>query len=343
MDLNGEVGIIERPRRRCLGLYEQSGERLVRLLVQRDRGAAESILWITGLLVVPTALRSSVDGGSLGLPFLTYWPSLLLASVALRVRYAAIFALLAAMLSQRLFGGGAWFREVDAARVVFFCLFAVSAALVVTTGMLLRKMVRRLGQLNGQQEHYNRELRHRVRNMLTLIQALASRGPKAASPMDFFREFSLRIESLAAASDLLQIGTEAEGQLPQLARDTVAAFDQDGRIRLAGEPCLLPAGSCIPLIMALHELCTNALKHGALSNAGGLVDLTWFIGPGKSTLYLLWRESHGPPVCPPAREGLGTRLLMPQPGLEAVELCFDPAGVWCEIRIEGAVPLPGQT
>lgn len=311
----------------------------MRALVERDRSWAESLLWCAGLLVVPIALRSSVDGGALGLPFLTFWPSLVIASLALRARYAAIFGLIAAMVSQRLFGGSAWFRDVNTLRVVFFGLFAMSAAMIICTGALLRRSVRQLAALSEQQEVYNRELRHRVRNMLTLIQAIASRGPKAASPMDFFKEFSQRIEGLAAASDLLQIGAEAEGRLPQLAQQTLAPFDRNGRIRMSGEPCLLPTESCIPLIMALHELSTNAVKHGALSNERGRVDTTWFIGPDGSTLYLLWAEKDGPPVTPPARDGLGTRLLMAQPGIAAVDLNFDPGGAWCEFRIEGAKPL----
>ncbi|MCX7283773.1 MAG: sensor histidine kinase [Novosphingobium sp.] len=323
-----------------LGSQDRTSQRFVRVLVERDKSAAESLAWIIGLLVVPTTLRATLDGGALGLPFLTYWPSLVLASVALRLRYAAAFALVAAILSQRLFGGGTWFRDLSAARFVFFGLFAISAMLILTTGMHLRRLVRALAEVNVQQATFNRELRHRVRNMLTLIQTLAARGPKAASPLDFYKEFSQRLEGLAAASDLLQIGAEAEGRLPQLARQTVAPFDRDGRIRIAGEPCIVPPDSCIPLIMALHELCTNAIKHGALSNETGQVSLTWFIGPDGRTLYLLWTEKNGPRVVSPTRFGLGTKLLRPQPGLEGVELCFEPAGVWCEMRVEGAASLP---
>lgn len=301
----------------------------------------ESLAWMVGLMIVPTVSRAALDNGALGLPFITYWPTLLIAALALRLRYAVAFAVIAAFTSQRLFGGGAWFRDVNTARVVFFVLFAFSAGLIVTTGTMMRRVVRMLADINEQQRVYNHELRHRVRNMLTLIQALASRGPKAASPMDFYKEFSLRIEGLAAASDLLQIGAESEGRLPQLARQTIAPFDGEGRIHMSGEPCTLPTGSCIPLIMALHELCTNAVKHGALSNEHGRVDLTWFIGADCRTLYVLWTEKDGPPVKPPVREGLGTRLLMPQPGIDGVDLNFDPSGVWCELRIVGARAIDG--
>ncbi|MBA4354142.1 MAG: hypothetical protein C0409_05570 [Novosphingobium sp.] len=308
-------------------------------MVARDRTTAQSVVWMVGLILIPTGLREIFDTGALGLPFLTYWPSLLLGSLVLELRFAVIFACVTAFVAQRLYGGGAWFYEITTARIVFFGMFAFSAAMIVATGATLRHVVREIDVVNEGQERYNRELRHRVRNMLTLIQALASRGPKAASPIDFYKEFALRLEGLANASDLLQIGAEADGRLPQLAHQTVAPFDREGRIRLRGEPCLLPAPSCIPLIMALHELCTNAIKHGALSCDSGHVDLHWFIGPNGSTLYLLWTEKGGPPVVPPVREGLGTRLLMPQAGLDAVDLNFDPAGVWCEFRIEGVSPI----
>ena len=306
----------------------------------RRRGLAEQIVWMAVLLAVPTLLRALFDDGGLGLPFLTYWPTLLIASLLLDTLLAVAFAILAAFIAQQLFGGGFWFREFTSVRVVFFALFALSAGMIVWMGAILRETVRRLDAANRQQDGFNRELRHRVRNMLAIIQALASRGPKAENPLDFFREFSDRLESLAHASDLLRIGTEAEGQLPEVVERTIAPFDAAHRIHLRGDPCVLPDDSCIPLIMALHELGTNAVKHGALSNDNGRVDVSWFIAVDGRSLYILWRESGGPMVSPPRRQGIGTRLLMPQPGLDAVELNFDPKGVWCEIMIANARPLP---
>lgn len=320
-------------------LDEARQAKLVRLIIDARRSPMQSLAWMVLLLIVPTALRIVLDNGAFGRPFLTYWPTLLIASLALELPYALAYTVIAALLAQRLFGGGPWFKEVDGLRILFFALFVFSSALTVVIGGMLRQTMRRLAEVNDQQAHYNRELRHRVRNMLALIQSLASRGPKAASPLDFYKEFSLRIEGLAAASDLLQIGAEAEGRLPQLAHQTVAPFDRDGRIRLSGEPCVLPTDSCIPLIMALHELCTNAVKHGALSGERGHVELSWFIAPSGATLYLLWTERGGPKVTPPTFEGIGTKLLLPQPGLDGVELNFDANGVWCEIRIESASAL----
>lgn len=91
----------------------------VRALIERDRGPVSSLAWMAGLLLVPTALRMSLDTGSLGLPFLTFWPSILIAALVLELRFAAIFALVTAFFAQRTFGGGAWFHEVTTVRVVF--------------------------------------------------------------------------------------------------------------------------------------------------------------------------------------------------------------------------------
>lgn len=310
--------------------------RLVRRALVRQRGTAEQMLLVLLLIAVPTALRALVDQGTSSLPFLTYWPSILIGALLLDTRYAVMLSCLAAVVSQRLFGGGAWFAAIDPVRIAFFVMFCFSAGLILGTGAALRSAVCELDALHLQAEGFNRELRHRVRNMLTIVQALASRGPKAENPLDFYREFSSRLEGLAQASDLLRIGTETEGRLPEIAERTLTPFGKDHRLRIAGESCFLPDASCIPLIMALHELATNAIKHGAWSDERGLVELSWFLAVDGRSLYILWKEQGGPPVGPRSREGIGTRLLTPQPGLDAVEVNFDRRGVWCEIMIEGA-------
>lgn len=310
----------------------------MRWAISRERSVAGQLAWMTGLILAPTIVRMLVDQGGMGVPFLTYWPSMLVASLLLDARYAIVFAGIAAFVAQRLFGGSPWFAEVNATRVGYFVLFTLSSALIVLMGNTLRRTVRMLDTLALQQEGFNRELRHRVRNMLAIIQALASRGPKAESPLDFFHEFSSRLEGLAKASDLLRIGTEVQGHLPDVIARTIEPINPDGRIHLAGAPCTLPNDSCIPLIMAVHELATNAVKHGALSNQTGRVDVNWFVAVDGRSLYILWKETGGPRVAPPERTGIGMRLLLPQPGLDAVETTFAPEGLWCEIMICGVKP-----
>jgi two-component sensor histidine kinase len=302
----------------------------------RQRSLAEQMLLAAMLVVVPTILRLVMDPQPGAMPFLVFWPTVLLAALLLETGLAAATVIAAFIVAQWFWGrpviGIVWTAQM----LVSLMLACACVVLAMTMAIVARTTVRALHVLTRQQESFNRELRHRSRNLLSIIQALSARGPRAENPLDFFREFSDRLESLAKASDLLRIGTEAEGHLPELVERTIAPFGQGSRIRLRGTACLVPDQSCIPLIMAVHELCTNAVKHGALSDPAGWVDLRWFLAPDGNRLYLLWKETGGPLVSPPTHEGAGSHLLRAQPGLEAVDLMFDPKGVWCEMLIVGA-------
>jgi two-component sensor histidine kinase len=90
----------------------------------------------------------------------------------------------------------------------------------------------------------------------------------------------------------------------------------------------------------LHELGTNAAKYGALSNGSGTVELSWTLGPGR--VNLAWAERHGPPVAPPSRKGLGTKLI--QRGLPdaTIDWRFEADGVVCVIDLPLAKPQPAN-
>jgi len=113
-----------------------------------------------------------------------------------------------------------------------------------------------------------------------------------------------------------------------------APFRDGGNIEPAGPPCRIDGAACVPLSLALHELATNAVKHGALSVPGGRVALRWEPGD-DGRIALEWIEAGGPPVYPPPRKGLGTMLLTGQPELEGCELEFHPGGLRCRMAIAG--------
>ncbi|CAN7643870.1 hypothetical protein LJR219_005057 [Phenylobacterium sp. LjRoot219] len=84
---------------------------------------------------------------------------------------------------------------------------------------------------------------------------------------------------------------------------------------VAGPTCTLPEAACVPLVLALHELGTNAVKYGALSSLTGSVNLAWTVvaaDDGRHEVVLDWTEKDGPDVQPPTRRGLGSRLLTAQ-------------------------------
>lgn len=143
-----------------------------------------------------------------------------------------------------------------------------------------------------------------------------------------------RLAALAEAHNVLSSGNWEECRLPDLPQAALSRFQQLGAIALVGPSCVIPPASCVPLVLALHELGTNAIKYGALSVSSGRVSLSWTVAAGS--VVLRWEETGGPVVVPPTRRGLGSRLLTKQTGLDAVTLDYRPEGVVCETRIDGA-------
>ena len=129
-----------------------------------------------------------------------------------------------------------------------------------------------------------------------------------------------------------------DGALADVVDGALAAHGAgDGRIAIHGAPVLLPADLVLTASLALHELATNAAKHGALSNADGRVTVAWTVSAlanGPPRVEIIWREQGGPPVQRPRRRGFGMSLLernMPLGG--TVRLDFQPSGLECRIDL----------
>jgi PAS domain S-box-containing protein len=158
-----------------------------------------------------------------------------------------------------------------------------------------------------------REVNHRSKNMLALVQAIA-RQTIAADPEDFIERFGERIQALAAAQDLL-VKSEWQGvDFGELVRSQLAHFkDLMGtRIELKGPPFFIRASAAQTFGMALHELATNAGKYGALSSSDGRVAVEWTLHraeTGTEMFAITWRESGGPPVVAPERQGFGSTVI----------------------------------
>ncbi|HZZ35261.1 MAG TPA: HWE histidine kinase domain-containing protein [Caulobacteraceae bacterium] len=158
-----------------------------------------------------------------------------------------------------------------------------------------------------------RELSHRAKNLLSLVEGIARQTAKAeALPKAFIDRFAARMSALGGAYDLL-IGEDWRGvDLAALAKDQLAFILPDARDRIAidGPTLVVRPEVGQYLALALHELATNAAKYGALSGPGGRVELRWTVTPaGKaSRVELTWVE-HWPGVAPAERSGFGRPLL----------------------------------
>src|SRR5262249_47477808 len=160
-----------------------------------------------------------------------------------------------------------------------------------------------------------RELSHRIKNTLAVVQAIAHQTQRySRSPEDFISRFDGRLQALSSAHSLM-IGARWPGaDMGAIARSQLDAYrpaDNPGRIRIEGEPVTLPADLATPLGLVLHELATNAAKHGALSRPGGGVMLRWNMTNrnNQRTLTVVWNETGGPPVQPPKSSGFGGVLI----------------------------------
>ncbi len=187
------------------------------------------------------------------------------------------------------------------------------------------------------------ELNHRVKNTLSVVQSIAHqtfREPETAP--DARKAFEGRLVALALAHNLLTQLNWEHASLEQIARVILnVTEDGSGRIRISGPPVLLPPKEALSITMALHELCTNAMKYGALSNEAGRIDVQWSRKAGPR-LRLAWRETGGPIVLPPQRRGFGSRLLERSLALDLdgeVQLAFEPSGLVCLID----APLAAET
>lgn len=182
------------------------------------------------------------------------------------------------------------------------------------------------------------ELNHRVKNSLATVQSIAAQTFRRAPDLEAARRsFEARLQALSKAHDLLSMRTWTNADLRSIVEQELAAFDT-ARRTVQGPPVDLNAKSAIAFALVLHELVTNAAKHGALSVPGGAVSVAWTVSDRdeRATLELLWREQGGPPVRAPTRVGFGTRMIERAVSGElggSLSSDFAPAGFSCVVRV----------
>jgi PAS domain S-box-containing protein len=183
------------------------------------------------------------------------------------------------------------------------------------------------------------ELNHRVKNTLATVQSMAMQTLRNSPNLAEARErFEARLIALSKAHDVLTREKWEGAPLTDIVERAVAPYrgDDPGRFKIEGPALRVSPRAALALAMALHELCTNAVKYGALSNDKGKVTIAWSLMGGKAApkLKLRWSEKGGPKVTPPTRRGFGSRLI--ERGLASdlggeVTMNFAKTGVTCTI------------
>ncbi|MCR6736179.1 MAG: cache domain-containing protein [Afipia sp.] len=190
------------------------------------------------------------------------------------------------------------------------------------------------------------ELAHRVKNTLATVQSIASLSFRNSQGPEALRQFHDRLQALVRSHDLLTRKNWQHADLSEVAETAIAPLKEERahRFAISGPPVSLPPTTAVPMAMILHELCTNALKYGALSNESGHVSIGWRTSadPRGIAISLIWTESGGPAIQPPEEEGFGTRLianLSRQLGGDC-NFRYPPSGLVCHLSIVSPVDEP---
>jgi PAS domain S-box-containing protein len=237
----------------------------------------------------------------------------------------------------------------DGTRVAFTAtptpLHDESGRLIGAVNMLVDITERKRAE--DEQMLLTREVHHRVRNTLAIVQAVMGSTARTAPDInEFTTSLTGRIASLAKTNLLISEARRGSVSFGRILHNELDAFnDRNARhVAMDGPAVEIPAELAVPLGMAIHELTTNTARHGALSVTGGRVTITWKIADAGKRRYLDidWRESGGPPVEVPQRNGFGTQLLeavLPRQIQAIGAIDYQPGGV----HVHYSVPLPPET
>lgn len=178
------------------------------------------------------------------------------------------------------------------------------------------------------------ELNHRVKNTLSIVQAIASQTLRGDVALPVARAaFSERLMALARAHDLLIEANWAGTDLASLINATIEPHEGGvTRFHINGPFVALSPSIAMTFSLAIHELCTNAAKYGALSVPEGIVNIVWTVTEDLDAPRFQWRwiESGGPPVTPPLNTGFGTNLIKRALAMElygSVDVSYNSDGV----------------
>ena len=300
------------------------------------RSLAGNLGWTLLAVAVPTLLRLVLDAGHYGAPFVTYYPAVVLTALFLGWRFSLLTTLLCVAMTRLLFMQDLPPLAGTVQGLTIFGLFVLSCASLIAIGEWLRRVLAELDAASSREALLNQELRHRMKNLLAVVSSLSALSHRHSDPEEAQNAFAERLAALDRATSLLGGGENAIScALPELAQEALRPFLGDYDIRLSGAPRSIDRDGCVPAVLALHELATNAIKYGALSVPGGWVELRW--GDTANGLVTMnWDEHGGPAVVRPQRQGMGTRILSMRSSAATFAIAYQAVGVRCELKLKAA-------
>lgn len=186
-----------------------------------------------------------------------------------------------------------------------------------------------------EQQLLNREISHRLKNMMAMVQAIATQTLRPISDRGPVESFTKRLHALSKAHEVLLDQEWTSARMTSLLSTVLSQLSLPERFRISGPDLELGPRTALSFALVMHELGTNALKYGAWSNGSGMVLVDWKIDRQneEDTLTIHWRETGGPPVSPPHGKGFGSKLIrLGLMGNGSAEINYAPDGIHVELK-----------
>lgn len=302
-----------------------------------------SLGWMGGLVfaAVCVALATLVriaSGWVIGptLPFATYFPAVLAAALV----GGSLCGIAAIVLSTVV----VWwaftppffeFAALTLGQMANVALFAFSAGLIVWFAAVHRNLLADFERQEQQRELLAGEIQHRGKNILTIVESLIQ---QTVDDKDRGQSLINRIRAAVSTQDILNASPDRTADLTSILNEELSASAGGARARLDGPPVQFDASTAHAMRLVFHEFATNALKHGALSDANGKVSIDWRVN-GRHVA-ITWREHGGPRVAAPGSYNFGSRLITRT--LKSLGATLDPTFAETGYTYRITVPLAAE-
>lgn len=288
------------------------------------------------IVAVALATRASVDPFIVGgLIFTFLFPGIFVAGLFGGTWSAITTALLGGFMMAYIWIPPKLSIALTAEGIFRMVLFWALAAMIIFLTSFVHVVLDQLATTEARAKTVASEMKHRVQNSLALVQAIVRQTLRNSTDVaEAQKLLSERLAALARAHDLIEDHlTGKDIGVENLVCRALEPFDMQQFAITGSSSLIVPQDYALSLMLLIHELATNAVKYGALSNSAGRVEISWVEEPAKHKVVLNWKERFGPPVDHPSRVGFGSRLLRAAFAREGADasIRFEPDGVRCTV------------
>lgn len=188
------------------------------------------------------------------------------------------------------------------------------------------------------QNFLTEELKHRMKNTLSTVMAIANQTFRADTDRERRATFNARLAALSHAYEILHETNWSAASIRKIVDGALITQSfEEGRFSISGPDIAFEPKQGLALALAINELATNAMKYGSLSAPSGKVEISWSqeAADSDSAFQFLWRETGGPIVTQPTRKGFGSRViqtLMEEDLGGTVHMSYEPTGLVCRLK-----------